>query len=75
MKNILFAAIAAVAFATITPAFADQVHNPNAAAGARGDWRTDQTDGAGAKQYLAAVGAYEGNVAPRVALSDTTAIA
>lgn len=73
MKTILFAAIAALALATIAPAFADAAHRDPVAAGARGTWRTN--DSASAKQYLAAIDPNDmSHVAPRIALSDSVAL-
>ena len=75
MKTTLFAAmIAVLALTTAAPAFADAAHHDSAAAGARGDWRSNASNGAEAKRYLAAVDPYDGSrITPRVALSDTTA--
>ena len=76
MKTTLLAAIAVLALTTTSPAFADEAHRDSGAAGARGTWRTNETDGAVAKQYQAALDPHDtGRVAPRVALSDSTAIA
>jgi hypothetical protein len=75
MKTLLLAAIAALALASAAPAFADEAHRDSAAAGARGDWRTNASDGAAAKQYLAALDPRDmDHVAPRIALSDSVAI-
>jgi hypothetical protein len=75
MKTTLFAAIAALALITAAPAFADQAHHDPVAAGARSTWRTNQSDGAGAKEFLAALEPQDfSHIAPRVALSDRAAI-
>ena len=75
MKKTLFAAIAVLALTNTGAAFADQAHRDATAAGARGDWRTNATNGAGSKQYLAAIDAQDmARIAPRVALSDRAAI-
>jgi hypothetical protein len=75
MKTILLAAITTLALASAAPAFADAAHRDSAGAVARGDWRTNATNGAAAKQYLAAVDPQDlSRVTPRVGLSDNIAL-